>query len=55
VERLLSQVHGVNHTSVDLKMGRVVVDISPGAGDIDEQLRKAVDDSGFTLRKIELP
>ena len=53
MERVLSRVHGVSETSINLKTGRIVVGLSEVSDATDDQLRKAIKACGFTLKRIE--
>ena len=53
IEKQLTALEGVESVEVDIDEGRVVVTMAEGA-EIDEaDFQQAVDDAGFTLRKVE--
>ena len=53
IEKQLTALEGVQSIEVDINEGLVVVTMAEGA-EIDEaDLRQAVNDAGFTLRKVE--
>jgi len=49
----LRRIEGVNEASIDLKTGAVSVRLAEGHSVTRGDLAKAVEDAGFTLRKIE--
>ncbi len=55
VERQLKAVEGVEHFEVDLASGRVDIVLSAENPASRQQLRDAIDNSGFTLDRIEAP
>ncbi len=55
VERQLRKVPGVKSVDVTLETGRVTVALSKGQPPSEEQLRKAVKESGFTVDRVEMP
>jgi len=54
VDRQLLKVPGVENVKVDMGTGRVVVDYSTTNPPSREQLTKAIEETGFTLVKIEM-
>ena len=55
VERQLKAVEGVKHIKIDLASGRVDLVLSAGDPASRQQLRDAINESGFTLDRIEAP
>lgn len=55
VDEQLLKVQGVENAKVDLATGRVTVALADANRPTREQLAKAIADSGFTLRKIDVP
>lgn len=55
IERQLKAVEGVEHIEVDLGSGRVDIALSAENPASRQQLRDAIDESGFTLDRIEAP
>jgi copper chaperone CopZ len=55
VDLQLLKIGGVEKVFVDLGSGRVLVRLSSAQPPTREQLAKAIDDSGFTLDRIEMP
>lgn len=53
LEKALMKIDGVEHVDVDFEQGTVRVDTTRDIGLGDEQLRRIVNDSGFTLRSVE--
>ena len=51
----LGQVPGVNWVTVELETGKVDVALSPDNPPSEQMLRQAVDQSGFTLDRIQMP
>ncbi len=55
IERQLQAVEGVEHIEVDLGSGRVDIALSAENPASRQQLRDAIDKSGFTLDRMEAP
>jgi copper chaperone CopZ len=55
VDEQLLKVRGVESAKVDLATGKVKVALADTDRPTRQQLAKAITDSGFTLRKIEVP
>ena len=55
VERQLKAVEGIEHIEVDLGTGRVDIALSAENPASRQQLRDAIDKSGFTLDRMEAP
>ena len=55
IDRQLSGMTGVERVHVDLPTGEVRVALVAKHPATREQLIKAIDDSGFTLDRIEMP
>lgn len=55
IDRQLKAVKGVEHIEVDLASGRVDIVLSSENPASRQQLRDAIDNSGFTLDRIEVP
>ena len=55
IEKELTGLDGVEKVEVDINKGVVVVTASEGAGIPEVALKQAVDNAGFTLRKVEGP
>ena len=55
IDRPLRRLSGVTDVRVELETGRVVVRLSSGEMPSEADLRAAVDKSGFTLERIEMP
>lgn len=53
VEKAFMKVNGVEHVDVDFETGYVFVDAARGVSFSEDQLRRIVNDSGFTLRGVE--
>lgn len=52
IERNLRRLSLTQGVSVDLKQHRVTINVKPGAVVDDQQIRKAIRDSGFDVREI---
>ena len=52
IERNLRRLSLTQAVSVDLKQHRVTINVKPGAVVDDQQIRKAIRDSGFDVREI---
>ncbi len=55
VDRQLADLSGIDQVHVDLPTGKVRVALTSEQPATREQLVKAIDDSGFTLDRIEMP
>jgi len=55
VDKQISAIAGVDDVAVDLQTGRVTVVLSETNPASKDLLVKAIDDSGFTLDRIEMP
>ena len=55
IDRQLAELPGVERVHVDLPTGRVSVALDAEQPASRKQLVKAIDDSGFTLDRIEMP
>jgi copper chaperone len=55
IDRQIRAMPGVDSVNVDLPTGEVTVKLSATNPATEEQLVKAIDDSGFTLDSIEMP
>ncbi len=55
LEGQLEKVKGVTKISIDLGTGKVVMFLDPTMPVTKEAITKAVDNSGFTLDRIEMP
>ena len=55
LEKRLRQIKGVNDVKLEMKEGKVTITIEKGATVSEQALRKAVDEAGFTPRKIIFP
>lgn len=55
IEKELTSLDGVEKVEVDINKGVVVVTAAEGARIPEASLRQAVDNAGFTLRKVEGP
>lgn len=55
VDRQLAELSGVEQVHVDLPTGKVRVALAIDQPATREQLVKAIDNSGFTLDRIEMP
>ncbi|MDD3765441.1 MAG: heavy metal-associated domain-containing protein [Pseudomonadota bacterium] len=53
LEKALMKVDGVEHVDVDFEQGAVIVDTARDVGFSEDQLRRMVNDAGFTLRGVE--
>lgn len=52
IERNLRRLSITQDVTVDLKQHRVTISVKPGAVVDDQQIRKAIRDSGFDVREI---
>jgi len=55
LETYMAKIDGIELVDADLATGRVLVQLAQVKPDTERVLRKAVDDSGFTVDTIELP
>ncbi|MBI4410793.1 MAG: heavy-metal-associated domain-containing protein [Gemmatimonadetes bacterium] len=55
LDQKLEGFQGIERVEVDLRGGRVLVELKPGATVGDEVFRKVIRESGFALRGIERP
>lgn len=55
IEKELTGLQAVEKVEIDMNRGVVVVTLAPGASIAEALFRKAVDNAGFTLRKVEGP
>ena len=55
IEKELTGLEGVETVEVDINKGVVIVTAAEGARIPETSLRQAVDNAGFTLRKVERP
>jgi len=55
VDRQLADLSGIEQVHVDLPTGKVRVALTIDRPATREQLVQAIDDSGFTLDRIEMP
>jgi len=55
VERQLRKVTGVKSVAVTLETGQVTVTLSKEQPPSEQQLRHAVEESGFTVDRVEMP
>ena len=55
LEGQLEKVKGVERITIDLGTGKVVMVLDPTTPATKEAIAKAVDNSGFTLDRIEMP
>src|SRR5688572_28595044 len=55
VDAQLLKVPGVEDVKVDMSTGKVVAKLSPQNPPTKEQLSAAIDKTGFTLKRIEMP
>ncbi len=53
IEKQLTALEGVQSIEVDINEGLVVVTMAEGAEIAEADLQQAVNDAGFTLRKVE--
>jgi len=53
LEKAFMKIDGVEHVDVDFEQGTVLVDTTRGVGFSEDELRRIVNDSGFTLRGVE--
>jgi mercuric ion binding protein len=52
LEKNLKKVPGVGSVDIDMQAGKATVELEPGAGVSDDELRQAVEKAGFTARDI---
>jgi len=55
VDLQLLKVPGVESVKVDMGSGRVLARLSPGSPPTRAQLEQAIRETGFTLKRIEMP
>lgn len=55
LETYMAKIDGLEKIDADLATGRVLVQIASFEDDTESVLRKAVDDSGFSVDRIEFP
>lgn len=55
VDSQLMKVPGVESVSIDMGSGRVLAKLTPSNHPTRDQLAKAIDQTGFTLVKIDMP
>lgn len=55
IDKQLMHVRGVEHVSVNLGTGEVQVRLAPGNPPTREELAAAIERSGFTLDRIDMP
>lgn len=55
VDSQLKKVPGVESVIIDMGSGKVTAKLSPSHHPTRDQLAKAIDNTGFTLVKIEMP
>ena len=55
LETYIAKIDGIEKVDADLATGRVLVQVTRVEADTEAVLRKAVDDSGFSIDTIELP
>ena len=55
IDKQLMKVPGVKHVSVDLGSGAVQAKFGPGKPPSERQLAQAIERSGFTLDRIDMP
>jgi copper chaperone CopZ len=53
LKKHLQRLPGVKNVEVSLEKGQAVLDVSPGAKLTDDQIRKAIRDSGFNPGEIK--
>lgn len=54
IDLVLARVKGVSNVKVDLSSGKVSLDVDPASPPTSARLAKVVEDSGFTLVKVEV-
>lgn len=52
IEKQFSALQGVTDTRIDLVQGVVIVQVKPTVRLSESQIRKTIDDAGFTLKRI---
>ncbi len=55
LETYIARIDGMERIDANLATGRVLVQVTSFDGDTESKLRKAVDDSGFTVDRFEFP
>jgi copper chaperone CopZ len=55
VDAQLMKVSGVESVTIDMGSGKVLAKLSPDKRPTRDQLAKAIDQTGFTLVKIDMP
>jgi copper chaperone CopZ len=55
VDSQLMKVPGVESVTIDMGSGKVLAKLSPDKHPTRDQLAKAIDETGFTLVKIDMP
>ena len=55
LETYMAKIDGLEKIDADLATGRVLVQIASFEDDTESVLRKAVEDSGFSVDRIEFP
>jgi copper chaperone CopZ len=55
VDRQLLKLPGVEGVKVDMSTGKVYAQLSPSNPPTKEQLSRAIMETGFTLKKIQMP
>lgn len=55
LETYIARIDGIELVDADLATGRVLVQVTRIESDTEAALRKAVDDSGFSVSTIEMP
>lgn len=55
IDRAVTRVAGVTSARLDLGRGTVSITLAPGSRVRHADLRKAIDDAGYTLQRIDVP
>ncbi|MCI0362522.1 MAG: heavy-metal-associated domain-containing protein [Phycisphaerales bacterium] len=55
VDAQLMKVEGVESVKIDMGSGKVTVSLTPGKHPTRDQLANAIDQTGFTLVKVQMP
>ena len=55
LETYIARIDGMERIDADLATGRVLVQVTSFDDDTESKLRKAVNDSGFTVDRFEFP
>ena len=55
LEEHLAKIDGIERTSANLGTGRVLVQVASFGSGTEATLRKAVNESGFTVKRFEAP